>query len=116
MAKKLLDLRALGEFDGGRLASAFDLELAKVVHDLSDKPGDTTARKLILQIDFSPVAPSGVIDDVKVGIQVHAKVPSQKSRTYSMTVRAGERLMFNDESADNAKQGTLDELDDRKGK
>ena len=99
----------LCKMDDGRVAVAFEHEMKKVVSDISDRPGDQSARSVTLTLRFKPVAPGGTIDEVTVGFAISSSVPAKKSKQYSMGLRGSDQLMVNPESASNWRQATLDE-------
>lgn len=112
MARKILSLEELGEFDQRRLSHTFEVELQKIITDMADRPGDNSVRKLVMQFDFKPVGSNLVLEDVETVVRVQAKIPPRQTRKYNMKSKGGNRLQFNDESHDSAAQGTLDELQD----
>lgn len=111
MAKETFGAESLMRMDGGRIALAINNELHRVIEDLSDRPADRTARKVIIQIEISPVGDGSVADSTKVGFQVKSTVPTKKSRSYSMRVYGGRELQFNEASPSDARQGTLDDIE-----
>lgn len=108
---KDLKLERLAEIDDGRIAAAFDDEIGKIVEDLNDRPGDKTARSVTVKLSFVPHAPGGAVDDVSVDFEITSKIPKKRSKTYSMAVHGTRRLVFNDVSTDDVRQGTLDQVD-----
>ncbi len=107
--KRDLNLSSLATIDEGRLAAAFDMELAKVVEDMNERPGDKTPRIIKLTLRMAPVAPGGTIEDVRVEFDIAATVPKKRTKTYSMEVHGTQRVVFSEFSPDNPRQGTLDE-------
>lgn len=108
-----LNLENLLELDGGRVAAAFQLGLKRASLDCDDRPGESKARIVSLQCEITPiVGEDGYLEDVNVKFQVTDKVPTRKSRTYSMGFRKGGSLVFNDLSDDNINQATIDEIDE----
>lgn len=106
-----LDLASIAEIDGGRINLAFQQALERVLHDLDDRPGETKARVINLQVAFVPVMDSTVCDSAKVQAVVHDNVPKRTSKIYDMSLRkrAGKvTLLFRPDSLDDADQGAFD--------
>lgn len=112
MARQVLKLSTLTGLDLGKVDAAFQIELHKVVKDCMDRPGDESKRSVTLTLEIAPeMASAGVCETVAAEFQVTSKMPSRKSRVYSMRPHVNGSLLFNPESADDANQGTLDEVD-----
>ena len=111
MAMKRLDgLAAVAELNGGAVDLIFKRALLQCVNDATDRPADSSARKITLQLSVTPVAGSeGLLEEVKVGVEVKHSLPKQHTRPISMMpdVPNG-ALMFNDLAPENVRQGTLD--------
>ena len=108
-----LNLRTLAELDLGKGAEAFQRLLKRAVEDCMDRPGDKTARKVALEIHIVPIMEQGG-DCTEVAAEIHctAKVPTYRTKPYSMGVRKGGHLVFNPDSPDNINQSTfIDEGD-----
>ncbi len=103
------NLKSLGTMDGERIAIAFEQELKRVVMDCDDRPGDKTARSVTLTLAVKPkMDVDGICDDCDVQVSVTGAVPKRKSKVFNMTLKKGGHLMFNNDSLENAEQGTLD--------
>lgn len=109
MGKQPFTFESLCSMDGGRIAQTLEFEIAKIVGDLNDRPTETSARKVTLQIEFVPVATSGTIEEVKVSVQISRAIPSKKTRGYSMGMQGVDKLTYNDDSRGSVRQSTLDE-------
>lgn len=103
-----LTLDSLVNLDLGKGAEAFNRHLRRAVEDCMDRPADTTARKVQLEISLIPIMEQGG-DCVEVSAQIHAasKVPPHRTKLYSMGVRKGGILVFNPDSPDNVNQSTF---------
>ena len=55
-----------------------------------------------------------VLETVNLEFEIKAKLPTLRSKMYSMRAVKGGYLQFNPADDDNAKQGTLDELPETK--
>jgi hypothetical protein len=111
MTVKELTLDSLLALDGGRVATAFQHALRRALDDCRDRPGEERARVVSLQLEMVPVCDeSGLCDEVTAGFQVNDKIPTRKSKKYSMGIRSGAdgpMAVFNADSLDNVNQGTL---------
>lgn len=108
MAMVALTLGSLMDLDDGRVALAFLKEAQRAVADCEDRPGDKTTRKVLLQMEITPVvADGGLLDGVHVGFQVNGKLPTKKSKLYTMSARRGGHLMFSSENAEDFRQKSL---------
>lgn len=113
MSVRLLNLQSLAELDLGKGAEAFQVLLKRAVEDCMDRPGDKTARKVALEIHIVPVMEQGG-DCTEVSAEIHctARVPTYRTKPYSMGVRKGGMLVFNPDSPDNINQTTFIDEDD----
>jgi len=114
MARRLLTLDALKEFDLGKIDVAFANELQKVVRDMRDRPSLAKARKVTLELELVPQeSATGDCETAQMTFTVSSKIPKYSSRTYETGVQKNCDLLFNDMSHDDIRQGTLDELEDK---
>lgn len=103
MDRELLSLNTIGEVDNGAIRVAFDRELARVMHDIRDRPDLKKARKLVLQLDLIPVISHGQLVRTDVGFSVRPTIPPKSSVSYPMQpTNAG--LEFHPDIADNPNQ------------
>ena len=110
MARMVLSLETLKDFNMGKAHVAFQLALATVVKDLLDRPGDKSARKVILTANIVPVVQQdGDVVDAAVDFTVQAKMPAYQTSSKPVAVDRQGRLFFNDMAADNPHQATIDE-------
>ena len=108
MGLEKFSLKSLSTIDGERIAIAFEQALRRVVQDCEDRPGDSTARTVTLTLAVKPrLDVEGICDDCNIQVAVTDSVPKRKSKVYNMSVRKGGHLLYNDDSLDNAKQGTF---------
>ena len=114
MSKMELRLDTLADFDFGKAAVAFKQALAQVVKDCLDRPGDKTARKVVLTTIITPeMAQDGDVVNAQVHFEVKAAVPNWKTAPRPvLTGRAGQ-LIFNDMAPDNPHQQTIDEEEEQ---
>ena len=108
--KQKFSIGNLNALDDGKVQVALDRELTKIANDMSQRPGDKTARKLQLEVMFTPSANElGNCDAAMMEFTIKTVLPPRRSATYSVGVAGNGTLVFNDASPDNVNQGTLDE-------
>jgi len=108
MAIKLFTFAELEELGGGKVAEALRQALDRAVFDCKDRPGEKTARKVILQAELVPVVDDdGQCDTIEMSFQVKDTVPTRKSMTYNFGLKRGGGLIFSTESPGNFNQGTF---------
>lgn len=108
--KQKLTLASIKDLDNGRLSEAFRQELGHVVKDCYDRPNDGTARKVALTFSVTPKGEGG--EAVEVELEIKSTVPPRRSRPFEMAVHPREGdLIFNSDSPDDIRQGTLDEVE-----
>ncbi len=101
----------LARIDRGTVDLLFREALHATIEDMIDRPGVEAAREIQIKVRLAPVAgDAGHLEDVHAQIEVKATRPTLKTRVYSMTPQ-GEGLAYNDLSAGNPRQHTLDELE-----
>lgn len=109
MDLRQFSLDNLSELDGGKAALAFELHVRRAALDCSDRPADPKARKIVFQVDLTPVMePGGDCTDVDVRIGVKSTVPPHKTKPYSMGLRKNGVVVFNPDSPDAIDQQTFD--------
>jgi len=117
MALRTFKLEELAELDGGRVAVAFAQAQARVVADCEDRPGELTARKILLQMEVVPVIDEdGKCSGVKSSFQIKDSIPTRKSKQYDFGLDPSGRLYYSDESPGNVDQLTFDDVDPRTGR
>ena len=108
MAIVALSLDTIRQLDNGRVFEAFSQALSRAVRDCEDRPGEDKARKVVLQIELTPVVQEEhVPTTVALLCQVKDTVPTRKSRPYSCGIRAGGVVAFSTESPTQFNQMTL---------
>jgi len=113
MTRQRLSLATLDQFDYGKGALIFQKELEKVVRDLIDRPGDTTARTVDLQVILTPIVlQDGDVIDAKVQFKCRGKTPPYKTAARPAAIDRGRQLVFQPMAPDNPEQRTLDEAAD----
>ncbi len=112
MARQMqeLSLATIRRIDLGKVAMAFDIELARAVADIHDRPGLDRARSVVLQVDMEPGDEEGI---VHVGFQVKGRVPQKQTRPYSMVMVGENALRFNAESPEDPRQMTMTDGGDK---
>ena len=114
MAVKGLALGSVGDLDAGKVSIAFNRHLRKAIGDCEDRPGDTTARKVTVELEIKPVMEDGSVD-VIVLAKIKGKIPDHVSSGTRCQLRTldnatGKVAAFNDMSEDNPRQRTVDDL------
>jgi hypothetical protein len=118
MSLQSLTLANLKDLDLGKIDEAFQRHLARAAIDCMDRPTESKPRVVTLQFEVVPVEVDGDCDEVVVRIQTTSKVPTHKTRPYSLAPRRNGALVFNPDSPTNVAQGTFlpdDDDDDRRG-
>jgi hypothetical protein len=110
MALRELNLEGLAMIDGGRVDAAVNHHLTRAIADCEDRPGDKTARKVVLTMLVKPVMlQDGAVTDASVECEVSSTVPKHVSKTVDCRLKQGHRAIFNDMSENNVDQMTIDE-------
>lgn len=110
-------LDGIGGLDGGRVNEAFRAKLRAILDDIRDRPTCKDPRTLTLSLRLIPVTVDGELADVRFGMELAHCVPKSRSRIYSGAIVADKArpigLVFNDLSAGDVRQRTLDEIEHR---
>lgn len=111
--KRLGDLEAL---ENGAIGEVFTMKLGQLMADVVDRPALEKARKLTVELELTPVSDnSGNLTEVRAAVQVKTTSPAQRTAEVSMKWGAKRgALVWNDESPDDVRQGTLDEEQGRR--
>ena len=108
MSIQQLSLETLRDLDMGKVMEAFNLHIARASRDCMDRPGDSKARSVTLQLALVPVLePDGSCDQVKAQVHISSKVPTHRTKVYSLGLRRNGALVFNPDSPDDINQTTL---------
>ncbi len=108
MALENLKLASLDLLDDGRVAIAWQKQLARAVQDCLDRPGESAARKVTLEFQVIPVQePDGSADNVRGEFQVKSSIPNQRSKPYEFTANKSGHLVFNVHSPEVIDQKTI---------
>jgi hypothetical protein len=103
-----LTFETLPQLDG-KLSPLLDKHLQAVANDCINRPTDPTARKVVIEFNFTPVADpqTGECDDVDLVVEAKSKVPVFKTRGYRMRVTRGGMGFNADDPAGAPGQGNL---------
>jgi hypothetical protein len=84
-----LDLGSVGGLRGGLVGRQFDRELARVIADCHDRPGNTTARSVTIRLDVSPVGDDGAGTGEKVDVvaTIRSATPAYSIQAHQARVR-----------------------------
>lgn len=116
MGKEKFGAEAISRMDDGRVRAAIDRAIQECASDIDDRGEDGAKRSVTIKIEFKPVLFEGKLDSVETEMTVDSSIPVRRSRPYSMSTRMhGGKIgfLYNEDSADNIKQGTLDEANKR---
>lgn len=103
-----ITLAKLATIDCKRIAIAFDQAIRNLATDCDDRPGDKRARKVVLQVELTPMPDeSGVADEVAMKVQIKESLPTRKSKDYSLSLRKNGVLAIREGSEDNHEQSPL---------
>ncbi len=119
-----LTLENLRLLDLGKATAAFNAEVQYVVQDCIDRAGLVRPREVILKLHFVPeVDKNASFADcagVAVQLQVGSKIPSRKSRVFTMKPHKDGSLEFNPDLPDDPEERTvfddMERAEDQQGK
>jgi hypothetical protein len=114
MAMQYLSLETLPRVDSGKVSAALELHLKRAAMDCKDRPNETKARSVLMQIDIIPVTDDkGVCDEVSAQFHFKSTVPSHKTKSISLALKANGSLRFSEENPDDYSQTTLMDGEDK---
>lgn len=87
MSVSILKLENMKDLDDGLLAAAVDANIRDVIRDLSDRPVDDRARKVVITLTFTPENLGGDLDRVKLEHKVTTAIPGREGRECVLTPR-----------------------------
>lgn len=109
-----MTLESLKSLDDGRIAAAFDAELARAIEDCQDRPADDKARTVNLTLRLRPQCETNAglteCSGVLAEFEIAAKVPKRRSKRYELGVRKGGMVLFNDHNPTDFRQTSIDDL------
>lgn len=114
MALMQFRVENLKDVDGGRLAAVVNMAMKRLLEDCADRPRESAARKLTLELTFVPGYSDPNTHDLEtvyVGYGLKESFPAKKSGFINCSLRKDHTLVFNDLAPDNAAQRTFDEVD-----
>lgn len=104
---KMLTLETIGELDPGA-EQAFATCLKRVLMDCSDRPGDPSARTVVMKLSIVPVMEaSGDCLEVNAEIECVGKNPPYRTKPLSLGLRRGGMGVFRGGSPQNVNQRVL---------
>lgn len=108
MSIKPLSLANLKHLDDGKAAAAFDAHLKRIAQDCLDRPGDATARSVVMEVIVKPIVEdNGNCDRVDSQINVKSKIPTHKTRVFNFGLHRNGQFAFSEDSPDNYDQTTI---------
>ncbi|GMV26949.1 MAG: hypothetical protein AMXMBFR58_29800 [Phycisphaerae bacterium] len=114
MPRMDFSFQTLEELDSGKINTAINREIRKIVEDLNDRPGDKASRRLSVEVTFKPAtSEDGLCETCDVSFKVTSKLPPRTTREYNMQVHPKGRVSFNPASLDDTRQRSLDQANER---
>jgi len=108
MERMQLGLDSLGDFDFGKVDIAFKKELAAVVRDCLDRPGEKGARKVNLTVEVIPdQLQDGDVVDCVVRFLISNSTPKRATAARPLVADKAGRLFFQPDAMDNPHQTTF---------
>lgn len=104
MARGILTVKTLAEFDNGKAAAMFDRHVARVVQDCRDRPDDAKPRKVTLTAFFTPV-PGESGDRLYVDYAAKSNFPEHRTSTNIVDTNNMNQLVFDDQTGDTRQRG-----------
>ena len=106
---KVRSVADVGKMDRGVVDVLFSRALAVVQADVEDRPAVKKARKITLEVAFTPVCSTqGTLETVQVETEVKTTTPVNRTRMVSM-VLDDDGLKYNEVSPSDVRQGTIDQ-------
>ena len=103
-------LAAIAAMQGGAVDERFIRLFRLAVQDCDDRPGETKARKITLQVELTPVPQGhGHAPHVEISAGLKSAIPDYRSAPTEAKVMHGGDAVFNDLAPDNPDQRTFDE-------
>ncbi len=111
MSLKVLNLQSMAELSHGSVGVAVDKLIRQAIRDCIDRPGDNRARKLTVQIEFTPTArvdgQSVTCEGAKAIAKARLKTPDYETGVLDLMVRENGSCVFAPASPENAAQATM---------
>jgi len=106
--RTLLNLENLHDFDFGKASVAFAVHLKNAVRDIIDRPGDKTARAVVMETKITPVQhQDGDVVDANVQFLFSVKIPKYTTAERPLEVTRQGDLFFQPLAPDNPRQSTI---------
>jgi hypothetical protein len=111
--RQLLSLSTLKDFDFGKANAAFQSQLTAAVRDCLDRPGDSAARMVVLEVSIKPVMlQDGDVVDAVVQFFVSMKRPKLRTAERPLGITRTGDLFFSEAAPDNPRQPSLVDRDE----
>ena len=111
MALKVLNLQSMADLSHGAVGVAVDKLIRQAIRDCIDRPGDDRARKLTVQIEFTPTAhidgQSVTCEGAKAVAKASLKCPNYETGVLDLAVRENGAALFAPNSPENVAQATM---------
>ena len=117
MALLPLNMKTLAVLDDEKIAATFDTELEHLVRDCTERPHDERPRKLTIEFAITP-------DKEEDGMvhgdwKIKSTVPHRQTKRKEFNIRkvnGRPTLVFSENSEDDFRQTTLDDMDPETGR
>ena len=114
MGLSILDWDTLGDLQGGFLRRAVREELEQINRDIGGRPAVATARKLTIELAFTPASSQqGICEEAALEIGLKASMPKQAVSCRSLDVHASGHFQVRVDSPDDVRQSTFADVDQR---
>lgn len=116
MAERNFGFAELASLRGGAFRAEVDYEIDQILRDIESRPRDKRARKLLIEVEVKPLTELDASDRLclwgcEVDTKLSSKVPKlQPGPIVAKVVQeadGGSRLVWNEESPRNPRQGAL---------
>lgn len=104
-----IDFATLADMDDGKLNLVLRHHVKRASEDCQDRPADNKPREVIVKLTFVPIMEDdGDAYDAGMQVCVSSKVPTHKSKAYSVGMRRNGTFVCNLNSLGNVNQNTID--------
>lgn len=108
MAREILSLKKLHLVGDGTADRMFQREIAVIVDDILQRPGDSSSRSVTLNLIVTPQdTQKGIVERCRVEFEAFSKVPRQRTAPHEMMPHAQGGLLFRPDEPDDVNQETL---------
>lgn len=102
-----LTLSTISDLDD-RIDKVIQQELQRAARDCRERPEEGKPRKVMLQIELTPVFEDGECGDINVQFFVDGKNPTRRTRLYRVGVNRQNKLFFSPDNPQDISQPGFD--------